>query len=76
MPARSGEFIPKPEEKSTLDRSKVLWTPINRLIIPLSSIKPMVTQYRIDLLFFELTVSTLMQFCNNKKCAQIDLQLI
>ena len=24
MPARSGEFIPKPEEKSTLDRSNVL----------------------------------------------------
>jgi len=24
IPARSGEFIPKPEEKSTLDRSNVL----------------------------------------------------
>ena len=24
MPARSGEFIPRPEEKSTLERSKVL----------------------------------------------------
>ena len=24
MPARSGEFIPRPEEKSTLDRSNVL----------------------------------------------------
>jgi len=24
MPARSGEFIPRPEEKSTLERSNVL----------------------------------------------------
>ena len=33
MPARSGEFIPRPDEKSILDRSNVLCTPSKRIII-------------------------------------------
>ena len=65
MPARSGEFIPRPEEKSTLDRSNVLWTPSKRFIISQLLISFMLTQDWNDLLIFELLVSTLMQFCNN-----------
>ena len=67
IPARSGEFMLRPEEKSTLDKSKVLCTPIRKFMISYLLISIMLTQDWNDLLIFECQASTLMWFCNNSR---------